>query len=124
MPGLIPHLIAGSALYLIGRYSFRKYFDGAQKSTERFLLLFICLLFSIIPDAFLGIYYATNLLPFETLLPHHITTHLIITPIAFVFFLLLIIIDSKRKPIWFLGICAVVVHIIMDQFIQEFGALI
>jgi Na+/melibiose symporter-like transporter len=124
MPGLIPHLVAGSALYLIGRYSFRKYFDGTQKSKERFLLLFICLLFSIIPDAFLGIYYATNLLPFKTLLPYHVNTHLIITPITFIFFLLLIIIDSKRKPIWFFGICAIVVHIIMDQFIQEFGALI
>ena len=123
MPGLIPHLIAGSALYLIGRVSFRKFFNGTEKNKERILLLFICLVFSIIPDAFLGIYYATNLLPFETLLPHHITTHLIITPIAFVFFILLIIINSKRKPIWFLGICAVVVHIIMDQFIQEIGVL-
>jgi len=123
MPGLIPHLIAGFALYLIGRYSFRKYFDGAQKNKERILLLFICLLTSVVPDAFLGFYYATNLLPFQTLLPYHVTTHLIITPIAVIIFLLLIIIDSKRKPIWFLGICSIVLHIIMDQFIQEIGVL-
>ncbi|VVB62001.1 Uncharacterised protein [uncultured archaeon] len=123
MPGLIIHLIAGSAIYLIGRYSFRKFFDGPQKNKERSLLLFICLVFSIIPDAFLGIYYATNLLSFKTLLPYHVATHLIITPIAIIFFLLLMIIDSKRKPIWLFGICTITLHIIMDQFIREHGFL-
>jgi hypothetical protein len=123
MPGLIPHLIAGSILYLIARYAFRTSFDGPQKSKERVLLLFICLLMSIIPDAFLGFYYATGLLSFETLLPYHVYTHLIITPLATIIFLLLIILDSKRKPIWLFGIFAIVLHIIMDQFIQEIGVL-
>ena len=61
----------------------------------------------------------THLIPFETLIPYHVTTHLIITPIAIIFFLRLMIIDSKRKTIWLLEICATVFHIIMDQFIQK-----
>ena len=69
MPGFISHLIAGSILFLIGRYAFKSFFDGAQQNKERMLLLFICLTFSFIPDAFLGIYYATNLLPRDTLMP-------------------------------------------------------
>lgn len=123
MPGLFPHLLVGSVLYLIGRYGFKKIFDGEQKKNHRILLLFVCLLMSIIPDAFLGLYYATNLLSFETLLPYHITTHLILTPIFVIFFLLLLIFDSKRRPIWFFGICAIILHIILDQFITEIGVL-
>ena len=123
MPGLLPHLFAGSALYLIGRYSFKTSFDGQEKRKDRFLLLFTCLLMSIIPDAFLGFYYATNLLSFQTLLPYHITTHLIITPIMTIVFLLLITIDYERRIIWVFGIFAIIVHIIMDQFILEIGVL-
>jgi hypothetical protein len=123
MAGLIPHLIAGSAVYLISRYSFRTFFNGPQKKKERLLLLFICLFFSMIPDVFLAIYYVANPIPIETHAPFQINTqfHMIIVPITIVVSLFLIIIDSKRKPIWLFGICAVILHIIMDQLILEHG---
>jgi len=116
MPGLIPHLIAGTALYLIGIFYYRSYF----KENNKILLAIVCLTFSVIPDLFLGIYYTTHLLSFNTLLPYHVFTHLILTPtVILVFTLLLLKIDTKRKPIWIMGIWALLVHIVMDLLIQE-----
>jgi len=117
MPGLIPHLIAGAALYFIGVFYFRSYF---KENNNKLLLAIICLTFSVIPDLFLGLYYTTNILSFETLLPYHVFTHLILTPtVIIVFTLLLLKIDTKRKPIWIMGIWALLVHIVMDLLIQE-----
>jgi len=117
MPGLIPHLIAGAALYFIGVFYFRSYF---KENNNKLLLAIICLTFSVIPDLFLGLYYTTNILSFETLLPYHVFTHLILTPtVIIVFTLLLLKIDTKRKPIWIMGICALLLHIVMDLLIQE-----
>jgi len=117
MPGLIPHLIAGAALYFIGIFYFRPYF---KENNNKLLLAIVCLTFSVIPDLFLGIYYTTHLLSFNTLLPYHVFTHLILTPtVILVFTLLLLKIDTKRKPIWIMGIWALLVHIVMDLLIQE-----
>jgi len=118
MPGLIPHLIAGTALFFVGIIYYRSYFKGNNKN--KLLLAFVCLAFSIIPDIFLGIYYTTHLLSFNTLLPYHVFTHLILTPIAIIAFVILLIrFDTKRKPIWIMGIWALLLHIIMDVLIQE-----
>jgi len=68
MPGAIPHLIAGSAMFIIGRYYFKNYFDGDDKTKERFLLLFVCLSFTFIPDFFLILYYTIKIYSFETAL--------------------------------------------------------
>lgn len=125
MPGVLPHLLAGTILYFIGRYAFRSYFEGAQKRNERILLLFVCLFFSIIPDVFLGLYYVLGLSTFKELLPYHVMFHQIVTPLTIgVFVALILVIDRKRTPTWLMGILSVLVHIIMDHFIEEFGVLI
>jgi len=125
MPGLIPHLIAGSTLYFIGRYSFSFYFKNDQKNKKRFFLAVVCILFSLLPDFFLGIYYITNLEPMKVLMPYQIFTHHVLTPIVCGVLLLLIVrFDTKRKPIWIMGVWAVVLHIIMDLLIKETSYLI
>ncbi len=118
MSGLIPHLIAGSALYLVGIYYYKTFFK--ENNIKKLQLALICLTFSLIPDVFLGIFYTTNLSSFQTLLPYHVFAHLIITPIAIgIFIVLLFRVDKKRKPIWIIGIWALLLHIIMDLLIEE-----
>lgn len=125
MPGLLPHLIAGSTLYFIGRYSFGSYFQFDQKNKKRFLLAVVCILFSLVPDFFLGIYYVSHLEPMKVLMPYQIVTHHVLTPIVCGVLLLLIFrFDTKRKPIWIMGVWAVVLHIIMDLLIIETSYLI
>ena len=124
MPGVIPHLITGSALYLIGRYSFRTYFKDDQKLKKELLLAVVCLTFSLLPDFFLGIYYITHLEPFNVLMPYQIFTHLILTPIAIGVIIPIILFDTKRRPIWIMGASALVLHIIMDVLIMETNYLI
>jgi len=119
MPGVIPHLITGSVLYLIGRYSFRTYFKDNQKLKKDILLAVVCLLFSILPDFFLGIYYFTHLEPKSVLMPYQAFTHLILTPIAIGVLIPIILFDKKRRPIWIMGAIALILHIIMDLFIVE-----
>lgn len=119
MPGLIPHLLAGSVLYLIGKYSFRVYFKGDQKLKKKLLLAFVCLTFSFIPDFFLGIYYLTHLEPESVLMSLQEFTHLMLTPIAIGVLLVLFLVDTKRRPIWIMGASALALHIIMDLLIIE-----
>ena len=125
MPGILPHLIAGCSMFIIGRFYYRNYFDGKEKFKERLLLLFVCIMFSFIADFFLIIYYTTKILPFDTLLPYHNLVFIIIGPIA-IFFLLLIkfVINLKREPIWMMGLWAIILHVIMDYFIPDFGVWI
>jgi len=125
MPGAIPHLIAASAMFIVGRYYFKRYFDGNDKAKERLLLAVVCLLFSVIPDFFLIIYYTTYMLPFDVLLPYHDFAHLIFSPIAIVSLLLLKYrVDVKRGPIWIMGLWCIMLHIAMDIAIPEFGVWI
>jgi membrane-bound metal-dependent hydrolase YbcI (DUF457 family) len=120
MAGLIPHLIAGSLLYLIGRYSFQHYFETNQKTKRKLTLAGMCLGLSIFPDVFLGAYYTVHLLSYKTLIPYHEFTHYVLIPFAILVLLLLIfIIDQKRKPLWIMGLCALVLHVIMDVLLQE-----
>ncbi|HEC81096.1 MAG TPA: hypothetical protein ENI42_01540 [Thermoplasmatales archaeon] len=123
MPGVTLHVVAGSIVFLIGRYYFKSYFDGNSK--EKMLLVFVCLLFSCLPDFFLAVYYTTHLLPFEMLLHYHIFTHIIFTPAAVIGLLLLkYVVDVERKPIWIMGLWCIVLHIVMDIFIPENGVWI
>jgi len=119
MPGLIPHLITGSVVYIIGRYFFRTYFKGDQKLKKELLLAVVCLTFSLLPDFFLGIYYLTHLEPASVLMPYQIFTHLILTPVAIGVLLLLFLFDMKRRPIWITGASVLILHIIMDVLITE-----
>jgi len=118
MPGLIPHLIAGTALFFVGTLYYRSYFK--ENNTRKLQLALVCITFSIIPDIFLGIYYTTNLLSFQTLLPYHVVTHLILTPIVIIIFTILLLrFDTKRRPIWIMGIWALLLHLMMDFLIEE-----
>lgn len=119
MPGVIPHLIVGSILFLIGRYSFRTYFKGDQKLKKELLLAVVCLTFSILPDFFLGIYYLTHIEPESVLMPYQVFTHLRLTPIAIGVLIPIVLVDKKRRPIWIMGAAALLLHIIMDLFILE-----
>jgi hypothetical protein len=119
MPGVIIHLLTGSALYLIGRVTFRTYFKDHQKLRKNLRLAVLCLTFSILPDFFLGIYYLTHLEPASVMMPYQIFTHLVLTPIAIVVLLFIVIFDKKRRPLWLLGALALLLHIVLDLFIQE-----
>ena len=122
MPGVFVHLIAGSAMFFIGRYYFKNYFDGKHKKKERLLLAAVCMSFSLIPDFFLGIYYTTHILPFDFLVKYHIFAHLIFSPIAIAVLLILkYLVNTNRDPVWIMGLWCVVLHIAMDLFIQEIG---
>ena len=120
MPGALPHLIAGCAMYITGRYYFRSYFDGDDKVKERLLLLFICLSFSILPDFFLIIYYTTYIFPIEVFLPYHDFVFLISSPLAIVALLILkYVVDIETKPVWIMGMWCILLHISMDLFLPH-----
>ena len=125
MPGVLLHLIAGCAMFFIGRYYFESYFDGDGKTNERLLLVIVCLLFSCAPDFFLGAYYTTHVLPFNILVRYHSFLHVIISPTAIAILLILKYrVDIKREPIWAMGLWCLVLHIAMDWVIPETGVLI
>jgi len=125
MAGLIPHLIAGCTLYLIGRYYYRAYFESDDTTKKQILLATVCLSLSLIPDIFLGTYYTTHILSFHTLMPYQIFAHFILIPIAIIILALLLFrFDTKRKPLWIMGIDALALHFLMDLFLQEAGLFI
>jgi len=125
MPGLLPHLIAGCAMFIIGRYYFKSYFDGDDKIKERLILAVVCLLFSIIPDFFLGIHYTTHIWSRCTLMPYQKLTHLVLFPVAIAgLFILTYLIKTKRKPVWIMGLWSIIVHLTVDLFIPSTSVLI
>jgi len=125
IPGAIPHLIAASAMFIVGRYYFKNYFDGYDKTKERFLLAVVCISFSFLNDFGLIIYYATHILPFETFLQYHDFVFLISGPIAIGGLVMLKFWGNvKRKPIWIMGLWCILLHIVMDLFIGESGVWI
>ena len=120
MPGAIPHLIAASAMFIVGRFYFKRYFDDPDKSWDVLILAVVCLLFSFLPDFFLIIYYTTHVLPFCDFLPYHDLLYLISGPIAIVGLLILKYrVDIERKPIWIMGMWCILLHIVMDFFIPD-----
>lgn len=120
MPGVIPHLIAGSLMFIIGSYYFKNYFDDNNKTQKLFLLLVVCLSFSLLPDFFLIIYYSTYILPIEVLLEYHNFVFLISGPIAIVGLVILKFgTNIKTKPIWIMGLWCILLHIIMDLLLPH-----
>lgn len=120
MPGAVYHLAAGIALAVIGRLYFNNYFEKNNKIKENIILLFVCLFFSIIPDFFLIIYYTTYILSYETFLIYHDLVLLISGPLAIIILLILKFrINIQRKPILIMGMFCILLHIIMDLFIQD-----
>ena len=123
MPGIVTHLLAGCAMAIIGRYYFKNYFNDDHKTKKQLLLIITCLSFSLLPDFFLGIYYTTHILPFKVLSPYHIVTHLLFCPMVVVVLLWMILVDAKRKSLWAMGLWSIVLHLTMDFFIWETGAV-
>ena len=119
IPGAIPHLLAGCVMFFIGWLYFRSYF-AEHANREKLYLLLVCLVFSLIPDFFGGLYHVFHFLPFEVVEPFHILLHVIVTPLSLIVLLLLLFkIDIKRRPMWIMGFGCIVVHIIMDLLIHE-----
>ena len=122
MPGVIVHLIAGSSMFLIGWLYYSKYFETDQKSKELLILAFVCLVFSILPDFVLAIYYTTYFVSFETALFYHDLVSIILLPIAIIsLFTLKYLLNFNRKHILIIGIWCILLHIGMDLFIEESG---
>ena len=120
IPGALVHLVAGSAMFIIGRYYFKNYFNEGNKFKKQFLLAFVCLFFSCIPDFFLIIYYTTYILPFCTILEYHDFVPLLLVPMAIVVLLTLkFLVDIETKPIWIMGMWCILLHITMDLFISD-----
>lgn len=116
MAGLLFHLLAGSALSLMGRYYYDDFFKGEKKKKERYLLIITCVFFSILPDIFIGvhIFFGWNTLDF------HIMLHGIFLPISILYLLLLhYYVDIKDEPIVIMGLWAILLHLIMDFIIHE-----
>jgi len=90
--------------------------DTSKKNNKNKLLLaLLCIIFSLIADIFLGLFYTAHLLSLETLIHYHIITHILIIPITIIAFSILIfILDPKRKPIHIIGIVVTIIHIVMD----------
>jgi Na+/melibiose symporter-like transporter len=123
MPGVLPHLFAGTVLYLFGKFIFKDYF--IKKPDDLFFLAVVCLLTSILPDVSLGIYYFTHILSFETLKEYHNLVHFIFSPIAFIILFIPIFWKGlSKRPIWIMGLLAIGIHVVMDLLFQEYNILI
>ena len=122
MPGIIPHLTAGVGLYIIGEAYYRYASKKKINNIDHALLLGVCLIFSLIPDFPLGLYYIFNILSPDILIKYHHFSHNIFTPISLIILIALIfLIKYKRTPIWILGMICIIVHILMDVYIHEGG---
>lgn len=120
MPGAIPHITAGTVLFIIGIYYYKNYFKDENKSIKPFLLAFTCIFFSIIPDIFLIIYYTTYAFSFCSILPYHNLLHIILFITAIVGLLAItFFLNIKNKPIWTMGMWAILLHITMDLSIPD-----
>ena len=122
MPGIIPHLATGVGFYLIGEVYYKYASKKKINTGDHVLLLGVCLIFSLIPDFPLGLYYIFNLQPKEVLLEYHVFLHQIITPISLIILgVLFFLRKNKRAPIFMLGMICIIVHVIMDLYIHEGG---
>ena len=125
MPGVLPHIIVGFALFIIGRYYYENFFNENDKSIKLSLLLFAILLFSIITDFLLILYYLnlTNEFSWSSkydALPYHNFLHIILFIFALVGLIAIKYFSHiKNKPIWIMGMYAILVHITMDLFLPE-----
>jgi hypothetical protein len=122
MPSVLPHVIAGCLMFIIGKYHFKSYFDGEDKTKERFLLLLVCLSFSFLPDFILIIYYGTRTSPYDIAFMIHSFVHFITFLMAIIIIIYLKYeINVKRRPIWIMGMFSIILHVLMDLFIPEYG---
>lgn len=122
MPGIIPHLIAGTSMFLIGEFYFHYKSKINHPPKDHVLLLGVTLFFSLFPDFPLGLYYVFNLYSPQILMEFHLLLHAIITPLSIVTLLIIkYVVNTKKEPIWIMGIICILIHITMDTYIHEGG---
>jgi len=125
LPGILLHLIAGTSLFLIGEYYFRYKYQKLIERCDHILLFGTCMVFSLIPDITLGLYYVFHISTFETLVVYHYLFQIILIPAVFIgIFLLKFVIHPKKTLIWMFGMFCILLHIVMDFFIPEYGVWI
>ena len=122
MPGIIPHLLAGTGMFLIGEFYFHYKSKTDHPLTDHILLLGVTLFFSLFPDFPLGLYYMFGIFSPNILMEYHDFLHNIMTPLSIGGLLVIkYIVNTKKEPIWIMGIICVLLHITMDAYIHEGG---
>jgi len=122
MPGIFPHLLVGTCMFLVGEFYFKYKSKDNHPMSDHILLLGTTIFFSLFPDFPLGIYYIFGIFSPQILLSYHSLLHTIITPISIIGLLFIkFILNTKREAIWIMGIICILLHIIMDTYIHEGG---
>jgi len=122
MPGIIPHLIAGTSMFLIGEFYFHYKSKIEHPPLDHGLLLGVTLFFSLFPDFPLGIWYVFHLYSPQILTEYHQLIHIIATPLSIVGLILIkYVVNTKKEPIWIMGLICILLHITMDTYIHEGG---
>ena len=122
MPGIIPHLLAGTGMFLIGEFYFHFKSKDNHPLSDHISLLAVTLFFSLFPDFPLGLYYVFGIYSTKILMEYHVFLHTIITPLSLVGLLIIkYVLNTKREPIWIMGIICILIHITMDAYIHEGG---
>ncbi len=118
MPGPLLHIVAACSVFILGIIYIDRYYDKETIYSNWFLLGIVCLSFSLVPDIFLGLYYTTHILSYKLLLYYHTIFHFLLFPISVIaLFVLNILLDIRKKPVWNIGFCCILLHITMDLFI-------
>ena len=117
MPGVIPHLLTGFLIFLIGIYVYQDYFDNINK---RLILGFCCIFFTILPDSILVLYYLTHFQPKILLFPYHTLFHQIVFFVSLILIIFIQFIKNlKLKPLINLSLICIIAHYILDLFVVE-----
>ena len=67
MPGAIPHIIAGTAMFLLVKHRYIDHFSGSDGNREQYILFIVCIFCSFLPDTPLSLYYIGHVEDFETM---------------------------------------------------------
>jgi len=122
MPGIIPHLFVGTGMFFIGEFYIHYKSKIIHSPIDHALLLCVTLFFSLFPDFPLGLYYLFNLYSLQILMEYHTLLHTIITPISIGGLLIIkYVVNTKKEPIWIMGLICILIHITMDTYIHEGG---
>jgi membrane-bound metal-dependent hydrolase YbcI (DUF457 family) len=125
MPGIIPHLIGGGIIYVLGRYYYKDSFSNNLRLMYQLEIFGIILFLSLLPDIFLGVYYLTHILPKSILHTYHDYLHVVLLLIVIGGFLIVIDQkDLKNRPYIITGLSAITIHILLDLIIPSYSILI
>jgi hypothetical protein len=122
MPGIIPHLLVGISLFLVGEFYFKIKTKEDIPLINHGLLGTVCVCFSFLPDFPLALFYVFHIYSFDVGVIFQEQFINLITPLSLISLILIkYIISTKREPIWMMGPIAILLHVIMDIHIEENG---